>query len=208
MNHVVQFKEYFEGSSHSVILMEVLNGGELFHYISSNNYRLTEEKCGYFARQILHAAEFMQDRRIIHLDLKPENIVLVQPPITSSSPSGYNAPEYAERLKVIDFGIARHLGSRNRISINTCGTLEFISPEVLGCSHASFASDMWSVGVLFFMMLSGGISPFWDGTEHGTEQAISRVRFVNGGFAHSSFSVISTQAIDCISKLLIAEPSK
>ena len=218
MNHVVQFKGYFEGGNVSVILMELLKGGELFQYISSKNYRLTEAKCGYFATQILNAVEFMHNRRIIHLDLKPENIVLVQRSSSSNQTSGLTSvnsidqenekPRYTERLKLIDFGIARHLGNRSRISIGTCGTLEFISPEVLGCSHASFASDMWSVGVLFYMMLSGGISPFWDGTENGTESAIRNARFVNGGFYHSCFSSISKEAIDCISKILIVEPSK
>ena len=213
---MAQFKDYFEGSSYSIILMELLKGGGLFQYISSNNYRLTEAKCRYFARQLLHAVKFMHDRRIIHLDLKPENIVLSHSPLNSSSSDStlkenntgsHNDHLYNERLKLIDFGIARDLGTRNRIPISTCGTLEFISPEVLRCTHASFASDMWSIGVIFFMMLSGGISPFWDGTERGTEKAIAKRQFVRG-FDHSNFRSISTQAIDCVSKLLTVEPSK
>ena len=155
---------------------------------------------------------------MIHLDLKPENIVLCQrpnfnsvspgSPLKSNSSDQYTSESYNERLKVIDFGIARYLGSRHRISIGCCGTLEFISPEVLGCSHASFASDMWSVGVLFYMMVSGGISPFWDGTEKGTERNILRAKFVRGGFTHTSFREISKEAKDCISMLLNLEPSK
>ena len=198
--------------------MEYLTGGELFQYISSKNYRLTEAKCRYFAKQILHAVEFIHSRGVIHLDLKPENIVLSQkPPLdcfsprlaTTSNPvDKYKRECYTEHLKLIDFGIARYLGSRHRISIGCCGTLEFISPEVLGFSHASSASDMWSVGVLFYMMLSGGISPFWDGTELGTERNISKVKFVKEGFSHSCFRDISTQAVECISMLLNLDPSK
>ena len=198
--------------------MEYLTGGELFQYISSKNYRLTEAKCGYFGKQILEAIEFIHEKRIIHLDLKPENIVLCQQPNFNSTSSRlpsksdssdqYTSESYNERLKVIDFGIARYLGSRHRISIGCCGTLEFISPEVLGCSHASFASDMWSVGVLFYMMVSGGISPFWDGTEKGTERNILRAKFVRGGFTHTSFRDISKEAKECISILLNLEPSK
>ena len=201
MKHVVQFKGYFETRNCSVILMEYLQGGELFQYISSKNYRLTEAKCGYFATQILQAVEFIHATNIIHLDLKPENIVLTQKP-----PS--NTMHYKETLKLIDFGIARNLGTRKFISINTCGTLEFISPEVLRSTHASPASDMWSVGVILFMMLSGGISPFWDGTEQGTERAIRRLRFVNGGFTHRAFVGISSHAIECVSEILVPEPSK
>lgn len=198
--------------------MEYLTGGELFQCISSKNYRLTEAKCGYFAKQILGAIEFVHEKRIIHLDLKPENIVLCQRPnLIYLSPESAMKSDFSdnhtngsctEQLKLIDFGIARYLGSTHRRSIGCCGTLEFISPEVLRCSHASFASDMWSVGVLFYMMVSGGISPFWDGTEMGTERNISRAHFVRGGFTHSSFQDISTEAKDCISKLLNLDPSK
>ena len=198
--------------------MEYLTGGELFQYISSKNYRLTEAKCGYFAKQILKAVEFIHDKRILHLDLKPENIVLSQKPALNFATSGltsrghsndpYTNDSYIEHLKIIDFGIARYLGSRHKISIGCCGTLEFISPEVLSCSHASFASDMWSVGVLFYMMVSGGISPFWDGTEVGTERNISNVKYSRGGFTHSSFQEISSEAKECISKLLTLDPSK
>ena len=193
---MVQLLHYFEGKNQSVTLMEVLTGGELFKYISSNEYRLTEAKCRYFAREILHAVKFMHGRRIIHLDLKPENIILVQ------------GQQGTERLKLIDFGLARDLKDKDQISINLCGTLEFIPPEVLRCSHATFTSDMWSIGVIFYMMLSGGLSPFFDGTVYGTERAINRGRFVKGGFAHANFNDISKSAIDCMSILLKLDPSK
>ena len=55
-----------------------------------------------------------------------------------------------------------------------CGTLEFMSPEVMRCSHASTASDMWSLGVILYMMLSGGVSPFWAGQEYRTQRRVMR----------------------------------
>ncbi len=80
-----------------------------------------------------------------------------------------------DRLKLIDFGLAKELGLyADRIPITMCGTLEFMSPEVMKCSHASPASDMWSVGVVLYMMLSGGVSPFWAGSEYRTQRKIVR----------------------------------
>ena len=80
-----------------------------------------------------------------------------------------------DRLKIIDFGLARELGLyADRIPITMCGTLEFMSPEVMRCSHASTASDMWSLGVILYMMLSGGVSPFWAGSEYRTQRRVIR----------------------------------
>ena len=192
VDHVVQYIDYFEGERQSVILAEFLGGGELFQRISSSDYNLTESKCRDFARQILRAVEFIHSRGIVHLDLKPQNIVLVeklgsQNSSTSekldaerqlSTPNGNSGSHTrsgsqksrsigaSERLKIIDFGLARDLKGADFIPINMCGTLEFMSPEVMKCSHASFASDLWSVGVILYMMVSGGLSPFWAGNEY------------------------------------------
>ena len=109
-------------------------------------------------------------------------------------------------MKLIDFGLARNMGKSDRLPINMCGTLEFISPEVMRCSHASFASDMWSAGVIFYMMISGGVSPFWAGTVYQTQYLIHRAQFARGGFKLPNFKNVSTSAVDCVKKLLTLDP--
>ena len=192
----MQFIDYYEGEQQSVILTEYLEGGELFQRISSPDYNLTEAKCRDFTRQILRAIDFIHSKRIIHLDLKPQNIVLCHKPRPSSfnnskqpegaadnengsvtSTSNGGSTHNGDELKIIDFGLARALGSPNTgdtIPINMCGTLEFMSPEVMRCSHASPASDMWSLGVIMYMMVSGGLSPFWGGNEYRTQRNVLR----------------------------------
>jgi len=199
--HIVKFIGYFEGKSISVTLTEYLPGGELFRYISSTKYDLTEAKCLAFSKQILLAMKFMHGKGIIHLDLKPENILLVH-----NLMDNQNDKSLSEALKIIDFGLAKNLGVRTKIPMNMCGTLEFISPEVMRCSHASRASDMWSVGVIMYMMISGGVSPFWSGTEYGTQYHIHRAQLARGGFKHPAFKNVSKSSIDCVSKLLVLEP--
>ena len=179
-DHIVRFFDYYEGDQQSVILTEFLSGGELFERISSPNYILTEAKCRDFAIQIFKGVKFIHQNRIIHLDLKPQNIVL-QSNRPYSAIGGIGSPhrrrsdlpmfdkardqrrmsdvdQVPERLKIIDFGLARDLSriKSDSIPISICGTVEFISPEVMNCTRATFNTDMWSVGVILYMMLSGG----------------------------------------------------
>ena len=180
---MVQCIDYFEGELQSVILTEYLEGGELFQRISSEDYLLTEAKCRDFVRQILLGVEFIHNKRIIHLDLKPQNIVLCQK--LKEGPTNGNSDGYLispDELKIIDFGLARALGpTGDRVPINMCGTLEFMSPEVMRCHHASPASDMWSLGIIMYMMVSGGLSPFWGGNEYRTQRNVLRYVFIEEG---------------------------
>jgi len=229
--YVVQFADYFEGHNQSVILTEYLEGDELFRRISSSKYNLTQTKCRNFARQILNAIEFIHSRGIIHLDLKPENIVFQQniTPKTSSFPGfidsnhpklcsalaancstiasiATEAANNCEELKIIDLGLAHDLEGKNRIPINLCGTIEYISPEVMRCNHASKASDLWSIGVIFYMMVTGGLSPFWAGNDLLTQRMILRGQLANKGFENKMFDKVPKSAIDCISRLLKINP--
>jgi len=213
--HVVQFINYFEGEQQSVILTEYLEGGELFQRISSADYTLTEAKCRDFIRQILKGIDFIHKKRIIHLDLKPQNIVLCHKP-TGNGNKNKNGSESTDlqpedKLKIIDFGLARALGapgSGDAININMCGTLEFMSPEVMRCSHASPASDMWSTGVILYFLVSAGLSPFWGGTEYRTQRNVLRASLANGGYDQEQFNEVSESAIALIQGLLVLDPTK
>lgn len=185
-DNVILMLDYYESPRECVILTEYLNGGELFERISSRNYDLTERKCKGFMRQVLLGLRYIHDKGVIHLDLKPNNIVCVS-----------RADEDA-RIKIIDFGLARMTGGRDRIPITMCGTPEFISPEVMKCVSAGSGSDMWSIGVIVFMMVTGGYSPFYSSNRYKMQRNALR-----GNYDIEQFTNVTREAKDVIRKLLV-----
>ena len=76
----------------------------------------------------------------------------------------FSNPDDDYNLRIIDFGLAEKLGEEEeRVKMTMCGTLEYMSPEVMDCKFASPASDMWGVGSIAYLLVSGGVSPFWGG---------------------------------------------
>ena len=146
----------------------------------------------------------MHERRIVHMDIKPNNIMF--------SHSGRSNLH----VKIIDFGLARELGGLGRAKCGIVGTVrreyvvdvllnrnslvklflknisnllqvEFMSPEVVAGSFAVAASDLWSFGVMLFMMVSGGLSPFWAGNDYKTEARVL------GGLQDTLLTKLSTK---------------
>ena len=109
-------------------------------------------------------------------------------------------------FRIIDFGLAKELGGPDKVRCGMCGTLEFMAPEVIRCTYATTATDMWSLGwikyivditikvfvfsVLIYMLGSGGTSPFWGGTAFKTQKKILRTKY---SVKLKAFEVLSEQ---------------
>merc|ERR1719367_520652 len=190
---VVQLVGLYEGPLNSVLVTEYLAGGDLITRTAPDDYCLTERKCQIFIRQIVRGIQFIHSQRILHLDIKPFNVVFVQPDDDLS-------------LRIIDFGIAQQMKeNEEKVPIAMSGTLEYMSPEVMNCDHASPASDMWSLGATAFQLLSGGVAPFWAGNKYRTMRRTIECQY---DFSSPNFDLVSQNATDFISKLLVLEPEK
>ncbi|CAF98094.1 unnamed protein product, partial [Tetraodon nigroviridis] len=146
LNHanLIQLYAAFESRHDFILVMEYVEGGELFDRIIDENYNLTELDTVLFIRQICEGLQYMHKMYILHLDLKPENILCVN--------------RATNKIKIIDFGLARRYKPREKLKVNF-GTPEFLAPEVINYEFVSFPTDMWSLGVITYMLLSG-LSPF------------------------------------------------
>uniref|UniRef100_A0A8D7ZZ73 Myosin light chain kinase, smooth muscle n=2 Tax=Culex pipiens TaxID=7175 RepID=A0A8D7ZZ73_CULPI len=175
--------ECFEGSRETVMIVEFISGGELFERVVADDFTLTEKDCVIFIRQICEGVQYMHNLRIVHLDLKPENIMCK----TRSS----------HEIKIIDFGLAQRLSPDTSVRV-LLGTAEFVPPEIINYEPIGLQSDMWSIGVICYVLLSG-LSPFMGENDVDTFNNITGAEY---DFDDDAFQIVTNEAKDFISGLL------
>lgn len=187
---LVRLIDAFEVPQYMIVVMELITGGELFEKVVEED-NLTERQVVRYMRQILFAVQHMHRYNMVHLDLKPENILCV-----GGDPPGY------EKLKLIDLGMARIL-DKNKKETAACGTAEFVAPEVLRLDPITVAADMWSIGAITYVLLSG-LSPFLGNNDNETLMNVS-----NGEYDFEDddgiFDQISDGAKQFIEQLLVMD---
>lgn len=185
---IIQLYAAYEYQKMMCVVLELVEGGELFDRVIDDEFVLTERTCTIFIRQVCEAMQFIHQNNILHLDLKPENILCLT--------------KEGNRIKIIDFGLARKFDPDKRLQI-LFGTPEFVAPEVVNFDCITYGTDMWSVGVICYVLLSG-LSPFMGETDIET---MANVTIAKYDFEDEAFSNVSPEAMDFISKLLVKDCS-
>ncbi|XP_068438518.1 serine/threonine-protein kinase 17A [Clinocottus analis] len=187
---VVNLHQVYEMPSEMVLVLEFAAGGEIFNQCVSDedDEAFSEEDVKRLMRQILEGVSFLHQNNVVHLDLKPQNILL-----TSSSPLG--------DIKIVDFGLSRMLSGHQELR-EIMGTPEYVAPEVLNYEPISTATDMWSAGVLAYVMLTG-ISPFLGESKQETFLNISQL---NVSYSEEELQQPDRSALSFIQTLLRKQP--
>ncbi|XP_067471949.1 myosin light chain kinase, smooth muscle isoform X2 [Thunnus thynnus] len=180
---LVQCLAAYDHKPEMVMVMEFIAGGELFERIVDDNFEHTEPASVRYMQQILEGIAYMHQQNIVHLDLKPENIVCVDTTGTS--------------IKIIDFGLASRLDGDAPLKVMH-GTPEFVAPEVISFEPVGLATDMWSIGVICYILLSGE-SPFQGNSDAETLALVTAAQWE---FDDESFEEITDEAKNFISSLL------
>ncbi|TRY59804.1 hypothetical protein DNTS_035233 [Danionella cerebrum] len=204
--YVVALHEVYETTTEIILVLECFGesvpisdggyensaaGGEIFtQCVADNDEAFTEKDVIRLAKQILMGVACLHQNNIVHLDLKPQNILL-----TSAQPLG--------DIRIVDFGLSRRVDSVSEVR-EILGTPEYVAPEVLDYEPISTATDMWSIGVLTYVMLTGE-SPFLGEEKQETFLNISQV---NVDYSQDVFHGVSDLAVDFIQSLLIKNPRK
>ncbi|XP_050388690.1 serine/threonine-protein kinase 17B [Patella vulgata] len=186
---LVDLLEVYETSSELILITEYCEGGELFHEcVIEESFK--EEDVIRLVVQILEGLVYLHEQNIVHLDLKPQNILLTKP-----FPHG--------NIKICDLGFAClvHAGEDIRDII---GTADYVAPEVLDYEPLSIMTDMWSMGVLTYVMLTA-FSPFAGENQQETFCNISSMQV---DFPEELFSDKSDHCQDFISRLLVKNAKK
>uniref|UniRef100_A0A087X8S4 Uncharacterized protein n=1 Tax=Poecilia formosa TaxID=48698 RepID=A0A087X8S4_POEFO len=188
--HIVSLVDTFETSSSYAIVLEMADQGRLLDYIVSWG-NLTEEKVASYLRSVLEALHYLHNCRIVHLDGKPENLLVA-----------HNASAQPV-VKLTDFGDAVQLNSAHYVH-PLLGSPEFASPELVLGEPVSLTSDLWSLGVVTYVLLSGA-SPFLDESAEETCLNICRLDF---SFPRDYFHGVSQAARDFVRLLLRTDPGR
>ncbi|KAM3929832.1 serine/threonine-protein kinase 17A [Leptodactylus fuscus] len=185
---VIKLHEVYETATEMILVLEYAAGGEIFNQcVAEREEAFKEKDVQRLMRQILKGVSFLHRHNVVHLDLKPQNILL-----SSDCPLG--------DIKIVDFGLSRIVNNNEELR-EIMGTPEYVAPEILSYEPISTATDMWSIGVLAYIMLTG-TSPFLGDDKQHTFLNISQL---NISFTED-FEGVSEPAVDFMKKLLVREP--
>ncbi len=178
--NIVKYLEHFESDKYLYIVMEYCSGGDLFHQIVQRE-KFSEAEAAGIIQDILRGINHCHHMGIIHRDLKPENIM-------------YSAEGV---IKIIDFGLS--MKEKSYSSEKLAGTAYYIAPEILRDEIFTKACDIWSLGILLHILLSGYV-PIAGGT---IEEIYDRIMEYKGpSFVGDAWNSVSAEAKDLVRQML------
>lgn len=197
--HIVRiislYENMYRGKKCLLIIMECMEGGELFSRIQARgDQAFTEREASEIMRDIGTAIQFLHNMNIAHRDIKPENLL-------------YNSKDNAAVLKLTDFGFAKETSLQNPLQ-TPCYTPYYVAPEVLGPEKYDKSCDMWSLGVIMYILLCG-FPPFYSNTGQAISPGMKRrIRMGQYEFPNPEWAEVSEEAKQLIHQLLKTDPNE
>ena len=186
---VIKLKEVFDSKSHILIVTELAEGGELFQRIVKKKV-FSEYSASKVINQLLEILSYLHGLGIMHRDIKPENILLSD---LSDIPN----------VKLADFGLSKLAGPTSRQTLS-CGTLGYVAPEVLSQGGYNYKIDLWSIGILTYLLLRGRL-PF----DHSEKQVIIELTLkASLDFEEPYWKTFTPLAIEFLNLMIERDPCK
>ena len=177
--NIVELKKVFEDEINVYVILELCDNGDLYSILQKRK-KLTEIEVQYYISNLINALIRMHQKKIVHLDLKPENIFLT---------------EYME-LKLGDFGLATNIGVNNHDNVPG-GTTNYMPPEAISQKKYSYGNDIWAVGIIMYYLIIGKL-PFNQKDDNKTKEKIKALEY-----EFPDDVLISNAAKDLIQQILV-----
>lgn len=147
--NLVRFVDSMEHGHWCILILEFVGGGDLFSVLLRRGKRpcFREAETVFVLRQLVEGLEVLHAHGVIHRDLKLENILVVR--------ERRDGPNLLCDVKITDFGLSKVVGEGLSAAQSTVGSPRYIAPEVLASGEHDFRADLWSLGVLIYVLLAG-----------------------------------------------------
>ena len=189
--NIIRLYNVFENADYLYIIMEYCYGGDLFSYLENRHFRLSEKRASTIIHQMATAVYYMHSFGVVHRDLKPENVLMTSTDEDSD-------------IRILDFGLSKILGPYEKCD-EPYGTLTYCAPEIIVDEPYSKPVDLWSLGVMTYLMVSGKL-PF--NSEDENEIARQVVYDEPNYTRNPVWKTISPECLDFVKRLLDKDQNK
>lgn len=197
-SNIIDLKDVYVDGRKVCLVTELARGGELFDHIVAFG-AFSEDRASAFAREMGGALGFLHRHGLVHKDIKPENILM------SSRDAQNSTVPIANFVKLADFGSAGPASINNKL--DDIGTSAYLPPELLESGICTTACDMWALGCVLYIVLSGS-HPFDLYGTASDDEVEERIKHAPVSFDFAAWTNVSAEAKDLISKLLLKDPSQ
>ena len=187
--NIIRLYDVFENEKYIYIIMEFCGGGDLFGYIEKRGFQLKESRAAEIIHKLSTAIYYLHQYGIIHRDLKPENILMT------------DEKDDAD-IRLLDFGLGKIIGP-NEFCTEPFGTFSYAAPEVLLEKPYNFKADLWTIGVITYLLLAGFL-PFDD--ENSEKEIARQTVYEPTPFPNSIWGNISKEGRSFVDNLLEKDP--
>ncbi|KAJ3593976.1 hypothetical protein NHX12_006308 [Muraenolepis orangiensis] len=190
--HIIHLKEVFETPKNMYLVTELCGGGDLKELLQKKS-RFTEEESRHIITSLARAIVYLHKKDIVHRDLKLDNILLK---------GSHQGDKQGITIKVTDFGLSVKKGGvgRENMMKATCGTPIYMAPEVITGHEYSQQCDVWSIGVIMYMLLCGE-APFISSSEEKLFEKIKRGELTFSGSVWDTISNAARTVLSCLLKI-------
>ena len=204
LNHpnITKILEVFHDEGYMLIIMEYINGGNLFSFVKKRR-KLSEKTAKFLFRQIIQGIKYIHSQNIVHRDIKLENIII----------------DFNNNVKICDFGIGKILKHSDELINEKCGTPMYMAPEIIlsnnSKAYKGFPIDIWASGITLYIMLTGSL-PYNISDKSKEEFSLKKMKKKNHtdlqfqiiNFNLKKIKKISDEANNLLSGLLNKNPDK